>query len=86
MCVWVIGWEGKVTEFHENNTLSAQQNKQNLISARTKPDSGEGFSTMENDKTAGKACLQGSANISKSYLHKLNKTGEMMEKIPLYVP
>lgn len=41
---------GKVTEFHENNTLSGRHGLQNSISLWTKPDSGEGFSTVENDR------------------------------------
>lgn len=77
---------GKVTEFHKNNTLTAQQNTQNLISMWTKPNSGEGFSTVENDKVAPETCLRGGANISKSYLHKRNKTEERNKNIPLQVP
>lgn len=41
--------DGNVTEFPEDNRPIAEHRKQNLISVWTKPDSGEGFSTVEND-------------------------------------
>lgn len=78
---------GKVTEFHENNTLTAQHNQQNVISAWTKPDSGRrDFPLWKIMRWLEKACLWSSTNISKSYLDKLHKTEEMTDKISLWAP
>lgn len=46
--------DGDVTKFPEDNSLTAEHHKQNLISVWTKPDSGKGFSTVENDSNGWK--------------------------------